>query len=233
MGRGGSPARLVTAVNFFNELYENIPPHDSVLFRRFADKQASFLSSLAAEDGSLLVIEPGVPRSGEFIAALRDSFLKRGRRPAAPCPHTGICPFPGGRGLHKNRWCHFAFDTEGAAPALVKLSAAAGIPKERATLSFICTGPAGAGNRDNAGNGKAAMVPVRIISDPFPVSSGGKPGAVFGRYGCSGRGLILVRGGRELVEDYEPGFLTELVFQGTERRDLKSGALILVPPARG
>jgi hypothetical protein len=228
--RGGSPARLVAAVNFFNELYENISPHDSAAFRRFADKQASFLSSLAAEDGSLLVVEPGVPRSGEFIAALRDSFLKRGRRPAAPCPHTGTCPFPGGRA--KNRWCHFAFDTEGAAPALVKLSAAAGIPKERATLSFICTGPAGGGNTDNAG--KAARVLVRIISDPFPVNSsgaGGKPGAAFGRYGCSGRGLILVRGGRELVEDYAPGVLTELVFQGTERRDPKSGALVLVPPA--
>jgi hypothetical protein len=228
----GPPARLVTAVNFFNELYDGIPHRDSAVFRRFADKQAHFLSFLAAENGSLLVIEPGVPRSGEFISALRDSLLQRGRRPAAPCPHAGTCPCPGGRAAHKTRWCHFAFDTDGAAPALVKLSAAAGIPKERATLSFIYTGPAGDGNTVNPGSGRGAVL-VRIISDPFPVNTGGpggKPGAVFGRYGCSERGLILVRGGRELVEDYEPGMLAELVFQGTERRDTKSGALVLVPP---
>jgi hypothetical protein len=89
-------------------------------------------------------------------------------------------------------------------------------------------------------------LPVRIISDPFPVYSGGsgghgragnttrgkpgdKPGApaAFGRYGCCEKGLVLIRGGRDLMTRYESGTLADFVFQGTEKRDPKSGALIL------
>jgi hypothetical protein len=94
---------------------------------------------------------------------------------------------------------------------------------------------------------------VRIISDPFPVHSGGtggkpggagaqprgkpgdKPGggAVFGRYGCCEKGLVLIRGtrlrggGREPMARYESGALAECVFQGAENRDPKSGALVV------
>jgi hypothetical protein len=257
----GSPARLVTAVNFFNELYENIPHSASAVLRRFADKQARFLSSLTAEDGSLLIVEPGVPRSGEFTAALRASLLERGRRPVAPCPHAGICPCPGGlnvpagvsadpghRGASvrpggKGRWCHFAFETKDAAPALLKLSAAAGLPKERAVLSFLYCGPAlPAGDHKTAapvsagkdGNSTASLaVPARIISDPFPIHSAGekKNGvtarAAFGRYGCCEKGLVLIRGSRELAAQYESGTLAELAVRGPERRDPKSRALII------
>ncbi|MDR1238590.1 MAG: rRNA methyltransferase [Treponema sp.] len=286
-GLYGPPARLVSAINFFNELYEDIPHSDGAGLHRFADKQARLLSSLAAEDGALLVMEPGVPRSGEFTAALRSALLDRGRPPAAPCPHAGACPCPGrageGRGRAggkpgdrlaatfdryggggKGRWCHFAFETADAAPALQKLSAAAGIPKARAVLSFIYSGAARpgparlpgldhAGNRSaaadrarEAGTGAAAglpALPVRIISDPFPLPSGGagagrnraggKPGdrpggaAVFGRYGCGEKGLVLIRGRRELMARYESGVLAEFVLHGAERRDPKSGALVL------
>jgi hypothetical protein len=247
-GRGlyGPPARLVSAVNFFNELYEDLPHGDSEGLRRFADKEARFLSSLAAEDGSLLVIEPGVPRSGEFIAALRASLADRGRPPAAPCPHAGACPCPGGKAAPgegaakpggKGRWCHFAFETADAAPALLKLSAAAGFPKERAVLSFLYGGPVLSGGRAPAplpaGTGETAAaspaLPVRIISDPFPVHSGGpgNPAAAFGRYGCCEKGLVLIRGGGEQIAGYESGALAEFVFSGTERRDPKSGALVI------
>jgi ribosomal protein RSM22 (predicted rRNA methylase) len=127
----GPPAGLVSAVNVFNELYEDIPHRGSL--RPFADKQARLLSSLTAEGGSVLVVEPGLPRSGEFIAALRASLVERGRKPVAPCPHAGTCPCPGGKEPGggpaktggKGRWCHFAFETLDAAPALLKLSAAA------------------------------------------------------------------------------------------------------------
>jgi hypothetical protein len=263
-GLYGPPARLVSAVNFFNELYEDIPHSDSTGLRRFADREARLLSSLTAEDGSLLVVEPGVPRSGEFIAALRASLLERGRPPAAPCPHAGTCPCPGGKAAPgegpakpggKGRWCHFAFETADAAPVLQKLSAAAGFPKERAVLSFIYSPPRGAGRAGDriaaAGNNTSSAplpagkdetvaaspaLPVRIISDPFPVYPGGaggnargKPGApaAFGRYGCCEKGLVLIRGGRDLTARYESGALAEFVFQGTEKRDRKSGALIL------
>jgi hypothetical protein len=230
----GPPARLVSAVNFFNEQYENIPHRDASGLRRFADAQARFLSTLAAADASLLILEPGVPRSGEFIAALRAALLERGRPPAAPCPHGEPCPCPGGSGISakpggKGRWCHFAFDTAGAAGALKKLSAAAGIPKERAAVSFLYSGP-----RAPAGSGKSSAAPltlrVRIISDPFPVHSGGrggKPGAALGRYGCCEKGLVLIRGRGEGIGGYESGALAEFVVRGTEGRDPKSGALVL------
>jgi hypothetical protein len=183
----GPPARLITAVNFFNELYEDLPYGDSAGLRRFSERQARLLGSLAAEEGALLVMEPGTPRSGEFIAALRAALLDRGRMPAAPCPHAGPCPCPGGRNAAarpggKGRWCHFAFDTRDAPPALLKLSAAAGIPKDRAVLSFLYCGPAArsaAGPGDSAGT--VPPLSLRIISDAFPVSGG--TGAAFGRYG--------------------------------------------------
>jgi hypothetical protein len=74
---------------------------------------------------------------------------------------------------------------------------------------------------------------VRILSDAFPVKSGGSGGgkrggddAVFGRYGCCEKGLVLLRGSRELMNGYNAGTLVELVFSGTENRDPKSGALV-------
>jgi hypothetical protein len=234
-GFSGSPAALVSAVNFFNELYEHIPHRDSTGLRRFADRQARMLSSLSGEKGSLLILEPGTPRSGEFTAALRAALMDRGRFPAAPCPHAGACPCPGGQNAAtrpggKGRWCHFAFDTTDAAPALLKLSAAAGIPKERAALSFLYSGPALSAG-DAAGNGKAPgtapALPVRIISDPFPVHDHGKDRGAFGRYGCCEKGLTLIRGRRTRMERYESGTLAAFRVSGAEPRDPKSGALVI------
>ncbi|MDR0624032.1 MAG: rRNA methyltransferase [Treponema sp.] len=244
----GPPARLVSAVNFFNELYEDIPHRDAAGLLRFADNHARFISSLCGTEGSLLIVEPGTPRSGEFIAALRAALLKRGRPSHAPCPHAGTCPCPGGRIAPgpatkpggKGRWCHFAFDTADAAPVLRTLSAVAGIPKERAVVSFLYSGPAlSAGDRAAApvSAGPAPAMPVRIISDPFPVPPGGRGGEnrgqaggradVFGRYGCCEKGLALIRGSRELTARYESGVLANFVLQGPEQRDPKSGALVL------
>jgi hypothetical protein len=55
--------------------------------------------------------------------------------PALPCTHSAPCA------MSRSKWCHFAFDTEDAPAALHRLSAAAGIPKKRAVLSFLLTGP--------------------------------------------------------------------------------------------
>jgi hypothetical protein len=228
-GSWGPPARLTTAVYFFNELYEDIPHADSAGLRRFSEQQARFLNSLTATEGALLIVEPGVPRSGEFIAALRAALLEKGRKPAAPCPHAGLCPCPGGRDSRgKGRWCHFAFDTKHAPPALLRLSVAAGLPKERAVLSFLYTGPEPAPSPKDPANPAAALLPARIISDPFPLESGGgvRGAAAFGRYGCCGKGLVLLRGSREQVGLRESGDLAELSLPEARGRDSKSGALI-------
>jgi hypothetical protein len=245
---GGPRAALVSAVNVFNENWRSIPEAHTGAFRQAAEKNARLLSSLAAESGAILVTEPGVPRSGEFIAALRASLIGFGYPPRSPCPHAGPCPFPGGRpaaARHgaRAKWCHFAFDTEDAPPDLHRLSAAAGIPKERAVLSFLLAGSAGQGI--SAGNGGGAApdaekeetprLAVRIISDAFPLTGDegrpGKGGAAgrtdrYGRYGCSARGLFLAAGSGEALARLPPGTLLPVVPPDRERRDPKTGALM-------
>jgi hypothetical protein len=243
-------AALVSAVYVFDEVIRYVPWADRRALEREADTQARLLAALAAGGGAVLVVEPGIPRSGEFISLLRAALIKRRLAPRAPCPHTGICPFPGVpaegktpvRGRSKGKWCHFPLDTEDAPPSLLRLSAAAGLPKERATLSFLLAGGAGPepgaeeNNPHTGDSGRAPggskthtddSLPVRIISDAFPL-----PHHRYGRYGCSEKGLVLVSGEKGAVERRAPGTLPRLVLPAQERRDPKTGALTAdIPPA--
>jgi hypothetical protein len=226
-------ADLVTAVNVFNELFWNIPWADRGAIRTFTEKNARFLGVLARTDAPILVIEPGIPRCGEFISLLRGAFIDAGRPPLSPCPHRGPCPMPGGRlAGGKAKWCHFVCDSADAPSALQRLSAAAGLPKERISLSFILAGPALSAAAPSAGacerqgvRGAAAKpsVPVRIISDAFPLPGKGE----FGRYGCSERGLMLVKGKRREIDALASGVLAEPALKESAEQDPKSGALIL------
>jgi hypothetical protein len=246
--RGKAPA-LIAALYLYNEICQPIPPEDAAALGRLAESQAAFLAGLGGEGGRILVLEPGVPGSGEFISLLRDSFLRLDCSPLAPCPHSGPCPLepcslePCSLGEGKKRegkraakWCHFAFDTGDAPGALRKLSAAAGIPKERATLSFLLVGKKTAAPRA-ASIAEAVPVPpaasparvlLRIISDPFPLPAGGEDAyggnSRYGRYGCGERGLVLVRGGGGIIESLASGALVWVKLGAG--RDLKSGALV-------
>jgi len=256
----GKPAKLVAAVNVFNEISSGL--YQSGGMERAAKKAATLLGKLCAPDGSILVVEPGNPQGGAFIAALRAAFLEKGRPPAAPCPHAVLCPFPGtslpggtksrkgapGRSSNtKAKWCHFAFDTEAAPAALHKLSAAAKIPKERATFSFLLTAPqadtpdlitqrrqdAKHAEEEGGENSKkqlssSSFAPLRlcvgsfrIISDAFPVLH------AWGRYACSEKGMVLLTGKRLRVEALGPGTLLELPLPVKEQRDPKTGALVV------
>jgi hypothetical protein len=222
--RKGKASALVCAVNVLNEIYGNIPHNDTGGLKRCAEKSARLLALFAAPSASLLVVEPGVPRSGQFISLLRDAFLEQNRPPLAPCPHSGPCPCAGGLSrAGKNRWCHFAFDTAGAPKALHSLSAAAGLPKERAALSFLLAGPAD--TRPAPENPAFApadkTLSLRVISDPFPL-----PPARFGRYCCSARGLVLLRGEKTAIEKTAPAALVQAAPAAGEARDPKSGALV-------
>ncbi|GHV91083.1 hypothetical protein AGMMS50268_15860 [Spirochaetia bacterium] len=223
----GNRAALVTAVNVFNELLGHIPHTAVDALHREANEYARLLTRLAGDTGRILVMEPGVPRSGEFISALRTSLSDAGRPPLSPCPHANACPLPGG--LHA-KWCHFNFDTIDAPEALHKLSAAAGIPKERAVLSFLFAGPAGSGKpaeeiiHADTGTKTATPptgLPVRVISDAFPV-----PPGQYGRYGCSGKGLILATGNQQVVEKLPSGALVNMTLKGKEKTDPRSGAIV-------
>ncbi|MCL2232093.1 MAG: rRNA methyltransferase [Treponema sp.] len=223
----GKPAALTTAINVYNELFWNFSPLDREGLGVFADRAARLLSSLTEPSGAILVMEPGIPRSGEFVSLLRSSLMDEGRDPLSPCVHSGTCPLPGvprkagtsrrGSGT-KAKWCHFAFDTEDAPDALHRLSYAAGIPKERAVLSFILAGPVSP--REGLKNAKTGgPVKVRVISDAFPV------GEAWGRYGCGECGLVLVKGSRRSLENSPSGALEELqLLDGVN--DEKSGAFV-------
>ena len=236
----GKPAALSAAVNVYNELYWNFSPMDFTGLELFAEKQARLLSSLTESSGSVLVVEPGIPRSGEFVSLLRSGFLNEGRTLLYPCTHSGPCALPGGKG----KWCHFSFDTQDAPAELHKLSAAARLPKERAVLSFILAGaassekparqnPKAAGAaaktpaRHDAGVFSEKPVKIRIISDSFPVGKGNAPGHAgsWGRYGCGESGLVLVTGSRERLETSPSGALEELPL-AADTVDAKSGAFI-------
>jgi hypothetical protein len=226
----GKPAALAAAVNFFNEVFWDLSPANTQGLKQAAERNARLLASLAGERGAIFVMEPGIPRSGEFISALRDALMEKGRFPLSPCVHAGPCPFPGGfsPGGGKVKWCHFGFDTEDAPAELHRLSAAAGIPKERAVLSFLLAGgPASTGDVT-----KNDTTPVRIISDSFPVGKIRLPEEKEGRrgrYGCSAKGSVLAVGSGKTAEEIKTGSLIRLALAGN--RDPKSGALTGEIPA--
>ena len=227
------PAALVCAVNVFNEMYGDISRCTSDIIKRNAQKAVRMLAGYGSAESAILVVEPGFPRCGEFIALLRNEYLERGYQPLAPCPHNNDCPFPGGISkAGKNRWCHFAFDTDDAPSALHRLSAAARLPKERAVVSFLFAGKKTA--EQISPDLRPSISALRILSDPFLLPSltaasgqalttcGGQ--ARYGRYCCSQYGLVLLTGEKKSIEKKHSGIVVEAVL--SREKDAKSGALL-------
>ena len=208
------PAALVCAVNVFNEMYGDISRGGEGILRRNAEKSARIIEKYASDTASVFVAEPGFPRCGELISLLRGVFLERGRYIVSPCPHDRVCPFAG-----KERWCHFAFETKDAPPALQKLSKAAGFPKERAVLSFLFTGPVTQPEKTSRMRDDKEET-VRIISDSFSL-----PYNRYGRYCCSGQGPVLLAGEKNAIEKTPSGALVNVIIN-KDKRDAKSGAIM-------
>jgi len=206
--RKGNKSSLVCAVNLFNEIYGILPHSDTKALKHIADNAAQLMSNMALKDGSVLTVEPGVPRSGQFISLLRSSFFETGRQPLSPCTHVSDCPFFN----NKKRWCHFAYEASDAPKELQRLSAAADLPKERLVFSYLLSAAVKKNNTENK---------LRVISDAFPL-----PQNRFGRYGCCHKGLVLLAGERKQVENISCGSLVPMTseFKG---KDEKSGALIM------
>ena len=101
-----------------------------------------------------------------------------------------------GKGGATGKWCNFAFDTDDAPKKLLALSAKAGIPKERAVISFVL---AGAAQKSLASPKSGGL--IRIASDIIrlpPEREGQKPRV--GHYACSEQGLVLAisKGGKRV-----------------------------------
>ncbi len=214
----GEPAAMVTAVNVYNELFWD----DRNELGKIVKKENAYLLGLVKKGGAVLVVEPGIPRSGEFISLFRDSFLSSAAI-AAPCPHRERCPFPGGK--RGAKWCHFSFDTHDAPSRLHSLSRAAGLPKERAVLSFLFMkiNPEPGPSRENP-------LRARIISDPivleeFKSNQAGPRGdpVLCGRYACSALGMILVAGKKHTIENIPSGALINLDTDLKQNTDPKTG----------
>jgi len=200
-------AALICAVNVFNEMYGDISRSNVNSLPLNAQKASRLLAGCGSASSSFLVVEPGFPRCGEFISLLRGAFQEQGIRPLSPCPHDKICPMQGSK-----RWCHFAFETDDAPQALHRLSSAAGLPKERAVLSFLFANRTGQAQF-------ASAKKTRIISDAFPL-----PHNRFGRYCCSDKGLSLLVDEKNIIEKNNSGSLVNAVIK--EEKDPKSGALV-------
>jgi ribosomal protein RSM22 (predicted rRNA methylase) len=222
----GKPAKLITAINVFNEIYTDIQ-HNEII--QNAEKAADLLCKHNADNSSILVVEPGNPQGGTFISAIRTTLINKGMYPVSPCPHVEQCPMPGTSSPHtrgvKPKWCHFAFTTDSAPLALQKLSAAAGIPKERASLSFLLAKPASAVDLKRIHpNAATNSLCVRIISDTFPIPFGK---ANIGCYGCSEEGMVLVTANRAKSSKLASGTVLNLPLPKNESHDPKTMALII------
>ena len=201
-------AELITCANMFNELLQktDMPPDYS------AKKYCETLLSYAQDKKTVLVIEPGVPPSARLLSLMRDAFIRRGMVPISPCPHVAVCPMDGKRG---GKWCNFAFSTDDAPKKLLKLSASADLPKERAVLSYVLVSDKIAYKQEKTDNPNAAArnglpetsLTLRIASDiiKIPSRSGTKQDGNFNYdeayYACSEKGLVLAvnKGDKELL----------------------------------
>ncbi len=188
-------AGFLTCANMFNELDQasDMPPEFQT------KKYYEQIQRYCEKDAGVLLVEPGVPKAARTLSLLRTRFIKDGRTIAAPCPHAEECPMSGFKAYtgSKNKWCNFAFSTEDAPAKLQKLSVAAKLPKERATLSFIAVAASAEASSavvstPSTSSGTATTVstgtPVRITSDKLKL-----PNYMCGYYACTQFGLALIK----------------------------------------
>ena len=219
-GEIGTPlrkkARFISCANMFNELYQKEKSDPE----KIAKNQLEQLLSYADADPSVFIAEPASPISAHFVSLMRDNLLSKKMNLVSPCCHTKKCPMSG---LHARyggtaKWCNFSFSTENAPKKLLKLSDDAGLPKERASLSFVFANS----QSDSTANKEEDFI-LRVASDPIWL-----PGNRQGFYCCSEKGLILavntshskITSGQKIVLKTKTDFSDLL-------KDKKTGSLIL------
>ena len=211
-------AALVTCANVCNELIQSSTMPPDFLAKKYSGILLSYLNSENSA-ASILLIEPGDPKSARFVALMREAFLRRSFTPLAPCPHTAACPMTG-NAKKGGKWCNFAFSTDDAPAALQKLSAKAGLAKERATLSFVLVKRTEASTADE--NKPNKRLSLRITSDFIRLPDLHKSGY----YACSELGLVLAVD--KTHAHPKNGELLSIAYPAdTSLRDKKSGAVLL------
>ena len=220
-------AAFVTCANMFNEILQKQSEPPDFLAKKYSQSLFKYLDFGEQASPAIFLAEPGTPGSGRFVSLMRDAFIRRGLFAAAPCPHQQNCPMDGrrlGKGGATGKWCNFAFDTDDAPKKLLALSAKAGIPKERAVISFVYA------RSETACKPKTCGGLLRIASDiiRLPAAEPGQKPRI-GHYACSEQGLVLAlsKGGHRVYS----GDLVEIENAGKPKsgpaRDAKTGALIV------
>ncbi|MBR4323774.1 small ribosomal subunit Rsm22 family protein [Treponema sp.] len=227
-------ADFITCGNVFNEILQRNEMPTDFLAKKYTGEILSYIKS---EESTVLLVEPGDPHSARFISLMRDALIRQNYVPVAPCPHIKSCPMAGrtnGKTTNaygKNaKWCNFAFDTDSAPKNLLRLSEKAGLPKERAGLSFLVAKKTVESEQDKkievaknaVGKEGSEKTFIRIASDFIRLPDLHKSGY----YACSEFGLLLAideshiqpKNG-ELLAIKKPDSLSN--------RDKKSGAIIV------
>ena len=208
-------AHLLVTANMVNEASAGTRIPLPVWAEKFC---LSMVHKLAPE-GRILIIEPGIRRSGRVLSVIREEFVNAGFPILGPCTHTEECPM---NGEHGKAWCHFNYDSEHAPSWLQKLSAECRLEKDNVSLSFLYVGL----RKEEVETPREGEMLIRAISESFRLDEGG-----FGQYGCAAQGQILLsaQGGAKTLY---PGGLIGMPIPEEEKRDEKSGSLIVPLPMR-
>ena len=236
---------LLTSANLFNEFFWKSKAPLGMRASLTARQLLGYLKG----SGSIFLMEPGDPRSGSFISAVRAALSSFGAPPVAPCPHTYACPFPGifhsletpgsdsppamgakplrelvmPRRREKYPWCHFTIGTEAAPPWLKNLSDEAGLSKDKLVFSYLLSSvPANLpqpGSQKPQATGQASL---RVVSEEFPL-----PGRLLGRYACSSEGYSLLRYTPSARKPASGDLLRAPAMPKERPIDEKSGAIIV------
>ncbi|HAE23663.1 MAG TPA: hypothetical protein DCG47_15290 [Spirochaetaceae bacterium] len=237
---------FLSSANVFNESFWKGKGRLDARARTLSEQLGASLKP----DGSLLIVEPGDPRTGAMIASLREAILRSGGSVLAPCPHGAACPMPGA--FLSSAFRHDESDegdeserneAERGRPPLERVLSARG--RVKAPWCHFALPSDAAPERllkfsESVGLPKDRLVAsylharpksppqdaeqggIRIITDHFRLPDGG-----FGRYACSKTGYSLVRGS---LADLPSGSLALLdaPLPGINgERDAKSGAVII------
>jgi len=241
---------FVSSANVFNESFWR--DKDQQLGER-SGQLVDQLSSLLAPGGRLLLVEPGDPRSGTMLAAIREALILNGGEILGPCTHLRACPMPGAfmslayreheggrppitpvlmpKGRHKMPWCHFVLDQSAAPEKLLKFSETAGLPKDRLVASWLYSAPATdseaparPGTPEVRPHGSASW-PKRSLRIISDAFHLSSGG--YARYACGCTGYILATGALARLDSGSRVIFATPLPDRHDRKDPKSGAIML------
>ncbi|ADB31558.1 Ribosomal small subunit Rsm22 [Kribbella flavida DSM 17836] len=133
-----------------------------VLSELSATQQQDLVARLCAQQGLVVLVEPGTPGGYERIVAARDQLIAAGHSVIAPCPHDLACPIPRGRD-----WCHFTSRVNRSAVHRRTKGAELGFEDEK--FSYVVTSAVARGQAGNRvlrhPQQRKGLVSLRLCTD--------------------------------------------------------------------